>query len=156
MRRAVGEAALGPQQAEGKEQRAKQERTRQWLHSQAAQTDSDSERQVRQPALTVNTHLLALYMYAKTVKRSILLIVINRGFVKCFFPEIGQRGRLQVSKRDKKPGSQRTRSEPPTGSHQTHISLRRSTRASAQRLFATTQSNFFFFIKLNFTSFTLT
>ncbi|XP_075883350.1 uncharacterized protein lrriq1 isoform X2 [Nelusetta ayraudi] len=39
----VGEAALGLQQAEGTEQRAKQERTRQWLHSQAAQTDSDSE-----------------------------------------------------------------------------------------------------------------
>lgn len=46
VRRAVGEAALGLQQVEGTEQRAKQERTRQWLHSQAAQTDSDTERQV--------------------------------------------------------------------------------------------------------------
>lgn len=56
VRRAVGDAALGLQQAEGTEQRDKQERMRQWLHSQVAQTDSDSERQVRRPALTVNTH----------------------------------------------------------------------------------------------------
>lgn len=45
----MGDSALGLQD-ERTEQRAKQERTQQWLHSQTPQADSESERQVHSAA----------------------------------------------------------------------------------------------------------